>query len=206
MEEVLLTIAIPTIKQRKKIFDELYMEFVRQTKLYGEQIEIIYLCDNKEMTIGAKRQKLNDTAKGKYVVQWDDDDWIHPNGIDMIMEGISSNSDVISYNYSCDIKLPIEHNSVYPRKVSIGYNNSFNNLDKLLYMTPDPKNPIKREILHKIKFQDTSWSEEYYFKLELMKYLKTEYKINEDIYQILNRSGEPYDFNVRYNLTPNKLM
>ena len=202
----LLTIAIPTIISREIVFNELYNELKKQCEPYGEQIEIIYICDNKEMTIGQKRQLLNELAKGKYVVQWDDDDWINPNGIDLIMGGIHMDADVISYNYSCDIILPIEHNSIYPRKVSIKYNNRFDNNEKILYVTPDPKNPIKKEILNKVKFQDASWSEEYFFKLEVLPYLKTEYKIEEDIYQILNRSGEEYDFNKRYNLKPNKII
>ena len=202
--EILLTIAIPTVEQRIEIFNELYNELKRQTEPYGEQIEIIFLRDNKEMTIGHKRQLLNEMAKGKYVVQWDDDDWIHPNGIDMIMEGIKSDADVISYNYSCDI--PLDDKSKYPRKVSIEHQNFHNTETNLLMVTPDPKNPIKREIVNKVKFDDVSHSEEYFFKLDVRKYLKTEYKIDEDVYQILNRSGESYDFQKRYNLKPKRLM
>jgi len=200
----LLTIAIPTIEQRKEIFNELYNELKRQITPYGEQIEIIYICDNKEITIGQKRQLLNELAKGKYIVQWDDDDWIHPQGIKLIMEHINEEYDVISYDYSCNI--PLNHVTSYPRKVSIKYNNKLDKENKIFYVTPDPKNPIRRDILNKIKFQDTSWSEEYFFKLELIKHIKSEYKINEDIYQILNRSNEKYDFNTRYNLKPNKLL
>ena len=202
--EPLLTIAIPTVENRKLVFDELYNELKRQSEPYGDMIEIIYLCDDKKITIGHKRQLLNEMAKGKYVVQWDDDDWIHPNGIEMIMKGIESDADVISYNYSCDI--PLDDKSSYPRKVSIKHSNIGDFENKVLYVTPDPKNPIKREILNKIKFQDVSHSEEYYFKWDLRLYLLTEYKIEEDIYQILNRSGESYDFEKRYNLKPKKLI
>jgi glycosyltransferase involved in cell wall biosynthesis len=202
--EILLTIAIPTVDNRKDVFNELYNELKRQCEPYGEQIEIIFLCDDKKITIGHKRQLLNEMAKGKYVVQWDDDDWIHPNGIDMIMEGIKSDVDVISYNYSCDI--PLDDKVGFSRKVSIKNKNVVDFENKILNVTPDPKNPIKREIVNKIKFDDVSHSEEYLFKIDVGAHLKTEYKIEEDIYQILNRSGESYDFKTRYNLKPKKLM
>ena len=105
--EILLTIAIPTVENRVNIFNELYNELKKQSEPFGDNIEIIYFRDNKEMTIGEKRTKLNKIAKGKYVVHWDDDDWIHPNGIEMIMKGIESDTDVISYNYSCIIHIYI---------------------------------------------------------------------------------------------------
>ena len=203
---ILLTIAIPTVIGRKKVFDELYQEFERQVKPFGKQIEIIYICDNKDITTGHKRQLLNEMSKGKYIVQWDDDDWIHPNGIDMIMKGIETDADVISYDYSCDI--PLEDFPSFRRKVSIEFSDYADYEQKILFTSPDCKNPIKREIATKIIFNDVSYSEEYYFKIEMAskKLLKTEYKINEDIYQILNRSGESYNFIDRYNLKPKKIL
>ena len=198
--EILLNIAIPTTENRINFFNELYNELKKQCEPFGEQIEIIWIRDNKEMSIGEKRTKLNKIAKGKYVVHWDDDDWIHPNGINMIMEGIKSDCDVISYNYSCNIGYERNNPSEYNRKVSIKYINEWNKEEKILYVTPDPKNPVKKDILIKVPFRDTSFSEEYYFKFDLLPYLKTEYRIDEDIYQILNRSGESFDLQKRYNL------
>lgn len=201
-QEPLLTIAIPTITQREKVFNDLFNEFKRQCEPFGDKIEIISICDNREMTIGEKRQKLNEMAKGKYVVQWDDDDWIHPDGIKLIMEGIETDVDVISYHYSSDIGIVDKVN--HPRKVSIKYKNVLR--DGIWWVSPDPKNPIKKEILDKVRFQDTSWSEEYYYKLDIKSLLKTEYQIDKYIYMFLNRSGEPYDWEKRYNLKNKKIL
>ena len=118
----------------------------------------------------------------------------------MIMKGIESNADVISYNYSCDIGFDRMVDSEFPRKVSIKYINEWRKEEKTLYVTPDPKNPIKREIVLKVPFRNTSFSEEFFWKFDVLPYLKTEYKIDADIYQILNRSGESYDLSERYNL------
>ena len=86
-----LTIAIPTIERRLNVFNQLYNELKKQSEPYGDEIEILYLCDNMEMPLGEKRQKLNEMSKGKYVVQWDDDDWIVEGGIDLIMDAIKNN-------------------------------------------------------------------------------------------------------------------
>lgn len=200
--EILLTIAIPTIEQRIGCFNELHNELKKQSEPFGSLIEIIYISDNKEMTIGAKRQKLVDMSNGKYVVMWDDDDWIHPNGINLIMDALKSDADVISYNYSADIGIDEDTNC--NRKISIEYNNEL--IDNILYVKPDCKNPIKRELVNKVKFRDISWSEEFFFKMDLSPYLKTEYKIDENIYQILNRSGEDFNYQQRYNLKTTKLL
>jgi glycosyltransferase involved in cell wall biosynthesis len=200
--EILLTIAIPTIEQRISCFNELYNELKKQSEPFGSLIEIIYISDNKEMTIGAKRQKLVDMSNGKYVVMWDDDDWIHPNGINLIMGALKSDADVISYNYSANIGIDEDTNCY--RKISIQYNNEL--IDNILYVKPDCKNPIKKELINKVKFRDISWSEEFFFKMDLAPHLKTEYKIDEDIYQIQNRSGEDFDYQRRYNLKTTKLI
>lgn len=200
--ETLLTIAIPTIEQRKVCFNELYTELKKQSEPFGNLIEIVYICDNKEMTIGAKRQKLVDISNGKYIVMWDDDDWIHPNGINLIMEGLRSDVDVVCYNYSANID--VDNVTNCNRKISIHHKNEL--IDGILYVKPDCKNPIKKELINKVKFRDVSWSEEFFFKMDLAPFLKTEFKIEEDIYQILNRSGEDFNYARRYNLKTTKLI
>ena len=109
---ILLTIAIPTIQSRKDCFNKLLKEFKKQSEPYGDQIEIISLCDNKEMPIGEKRNRLNSMANGKYVVQWDDDDWISEDGIELIMEGIKMDVDCITYDAPC-IKPPLDENRMF---------------------------------------------------------------------------------------------
>ena len=202
--EVLLTIAIPTIEQREECFNELYNELKKQSEPFGDLIEIIYIRDNKEMTIGAKRQKLMNMSKGKYIVQWDDDDWIHSNGIDIIMKALNSDADVISYNYSCNV--PLTDYTSFTRNISINNKGFVDNENKILYTIPDCKNPIKRDIIKKVIFNDINFGEDFYFKLDLVPYLKTEYKVDEYIYEIMNRSDELFKLDIRHNLKRNKLI
>lgn len=200
--EILLTIAIPTIEKRKKLFDELYNELKKQSEPYTDTIEIISLCDNGEMSIGNKRNALNELAKGKYVVQWDDDDWIMDGGIDMIMQGINEDVDVISFNQWCNIeqwgKLKNFHKycsiKFAPPNNKIDYDNA------IINFTPDQKNVIKTELVKKIKFYDINHGEDSYFMRDILPLLKTEYRIDKFIYLYLNRGNETMDPFERYKI------
>jgi glycosyltransferase involved in cell wall biosynthesis len=52
------------------------------------ETELIYLGDNKRMTVGEKRNWLLDMASGEYVVFVDDDDRLSEDYIDSILEAI----------------------------------------------------------------------------------------------------------------------
>lgn len=73
----LLSILIPSIPSRfESHLLPLWKELQRQCdeSMYGSRVEILTLCDNKQRTIGAKRQALLNLAQGKYIAFMDDDD------------------------------------------------------------------------------------------------------------------------------------
>lgn len=196
---VLLSIAIPTIQSRKKVFDEFYFELINQTQPYESQIEIISICDNKEISIGEKRNKLNELAKGRYVVQWDDDDWIGANTIDMIMDAITKDADCISFKVWADIEKEERWKIVYSVQYD-NYNVKKDIKNKTLFLPPDQKCPIKKEILDKVKFLDIRYNEDKYFIRSVSKYIKTEFHINEYLYESAYRGNEKDDALTRYGI------
>ena len=200
----LLTILIPTIISRKECFDELVKEFKTQIKPYGNQIEIISLCDNKEMTIGEKRNKLNSMANGKYVVQWDDDDWICEYGIDLIMKGIEQDFDCITYDAPFNKKGLLE-DRLY--SYSIQYYYSYDKNIDTFFLSPDQKCVIKKEIVDKVKFKEIRYQEDLQFLYDIHPYLNTEHRIEKNVYFNLNRSNDSvHDFNKRYGIVPTKVI
>jgi hypothetical protein len=202
--DILLTIAIPTINSRKNCFTKLVSELKNQSKPYGNQIEIISLCDNKEMTIGEKRNKLNAIANGKYVVQWDDDDWICEDGIDLIMEGIKKDVDCITYDAPFD-KPPAWEGRMYRYSIKNYY--SYEEKTDTFFLSPDQKCPIKKEIIDKVKFKEIRYQEDLQFLYDIHPYLKTEYRIDKNVYFNLNLSGDSmFEFNKRYGIKHNKLI
>ena len=77
----LLTICTPAIFERAESAAKLAEEISNQiakAKLGPENVEHLVLFDNRSMTVGEKRQRLFDAARGEYVAFVDDDDWILP--------------------------------------------------------------------------------------------------------------------------------
>lgn len=74
---MILSILIATVKERETIFNELLEEFERQLSEHDlhDKVQICYMQDNKEISIGHKRNILLDMAEGDYIVFFDDDDW-----------------------------------------------------------------------------------------------------------------------------------
>jgi len=85
-----LSILIPTLKSRgkqlKKLTDEL------DYQIQNKPVQWISLGDNKSMTVGEKRNRLFDMAKGDFVSFIDDDDGISDTYISTILKSIEENS------------------------------------------------------------------------------------------------------------------
>lgn len=72
-----LSILICTIHERKNDYNNLLLFLKKQIadmEYPPETVEILSVCDNKELTIGAKRQQLLEMSTGKFIVFVDDDD------------------------------------------------------------------------------------------------------------------------------------
>lgn len=63
----------------------------------GEKVEILICTDNKELKVGAKRNKLVESAKGDYVSFIDDDDIVSGEYVPSILNASKFNSDVITF-------------------------------------------------------------------------------------------------------------
>jgi len=71
-----LSILICTIEERAPRFNVLMAELNRQMRDYqiSHRVEVLSECDNRTMTIGAKRNLLLSRANGDYTCFIDDDD------------------------------------------------------------------------------------------------------------------------------------
>jgi len=86
-----LSVCIPAVFER--FSPDLYDELRRQITAGGldGQVEILALFDNRQRSLGRKRNDLLSAANGKYVTHLDDDDWIAPSYCADIVEAIVSN-------------------------------------------------------------------------------------------------------------------
>ena len=193
---MLLSILIPTVEERKKQFLSLVNYII---SIYtGLDVEIIHLCDNKEMSIGEKRNRLYNMANGLYAWQIDDDDSISQNSIHQILQAIQSGADCITFKEHCTIN-GIEKRS----NISLQYKDWEGEGHHLLHdgfhyhRTPFFKTPIKTEICRQIPVADIRYGEDHDFARRVKPLLKAEQYINEFIYLYYHNSS-PH--NQRYGI------
>lgn len=92
-----LSILIPSIPSRFDKAIKLYNEL--QEMCEGLDVEILLLCDNKQRTIGEKREELKNISKGKYFMFVDDDDSLL--SVKEVYEKTEKDVDVITFKQRC---------------------------------------------------------------------------------------------------------
>jgi hypothetical protein len=179
----LLSILICTIEERKDKFKYLMKKLTEQIERHHlkqicREVEILSFCDNREMTIGKKRNKLLEMAEGEYICFIDDDDDVSDDYVELIVSKIKWNNPdcigtqgIISFDgtnerqwyISKDYGRWYEENNVY-------------------YRTPNHLSPVKKELALQVKFPEVNFSEDNDYSQRLFSLLKTETKIEKNIY------------------------
>jgi hypothetical protein len=182
----LLSILIPTVYGREKCFSHLVNSLQTQIQKLFEggklnslnDIEILSDIDNKEKTIGAKRELLYSIAKGVYSLQIDDDDALAKGAIGWILEAMENDADCITYKESCMM------DGVYKSSNhSLKYEKWQDNFDGFDYVrTPFYKDCIKTDIAKIVPFPNIRWNEDEQWSYALKPFLRTEYHINKEVY------------------------
>lgn len=181
-----LSILIPTLETRKDYLDRI-MSILNQQK--QKDIEILIEQDNREKTIGEKRNILVSKAKGDYISFVDDDDIVSYDYTDKILQSTSASPDCVGIHLlHCEdgiLKGFTYH--------SLRYNHWYDDSDnvtgfKRYYRNPNHLNPIKRELASICPFPNISMGEDKVYSSNILKLLKTEVYIYEPIYMYMYRS------------------
>lgn len=180
-----LSILIPTLVERKMLFERLMIELEKQI-IYcnaSNVVEIVFLLDNRELSIGAKRNKLMAMANGDYICYFDDDDLPESNYLSLILKAIEESPDVICFNgnyINKNVKIEWRLGLNLERKTI------YNNLGQIERYEAPPNHiaVMRRELVSKYLFKDISFAEDSLWadEIKLNKVLKKEIKINEIIY------------------------
>lgn len=197
----LLSIHIPTIVGRERQLQMLLNSLKHQmsrNQITFDDIEIITQCDNKEMSIGAKRQILLDRCNAEYCVAIDDDDHVDEFYLYKVLVAIQSRPDCIGYLEHCTIdgqKKISCHSKRYPTWA--------NNVDGYDFVRSIfCKDVIKTDIARYIGFSDFRFGEDHDFskRLAASGLLKTEVFINEVMYYYEANTLTQEQHNKRYGL------
>jgi len=188
----LLSILIPTVVGREKECARLVERIMANTH---SSVEITIEKDNKEITIGEKREKLYKQSNGLFSWQIDDDDDIAPNAIELILEAIKSNPDVdcITFEEYVEIDGVVQRSNH-----SLKYDDWADRQDGYDYIrTPFMKDVIKTEIARSVPVPHIRFGEDHEWSKRLKPFLKTEIHINQQLYRYIYKSKPNED---RYGL------
>jgi hypothetical protein len=163
-------------------------------------IEIYFYKDNKEMTIGEKREKLYNGCNGKFAWEIDDDDDIADNAIELILEAIKSNPDVdvISFEEYCNMdgkEYKSNHSATYSGWEGEGHTEFADGFH--FHRTPFFKDVIRTELAKSVPISHCRFGEDHIFANDLHPKIQSEIHISEPLYRYIHISS-PH--NERYGI------
>lgn len=205
MSKPLLSILIPTVFEREYLcnllLQKLGSKIINLSGVDKFAVNVIREVDNKEMTIGEKREGLYQKSTGLFSWQIDDDDDIADNAIQLILEAIKSNPDVdcITFEENC-----MMNGKYYKSNHSLEYPDWYGDGSHLLadgfhyHRTPFYKDVIKTEIAKSVPFQHIRYGEDHLWSIDLKPKLTSEIHLDTEVYYYIYEPKE--DFNTRYGL------
>ena len=180
-----LSILIPTTPDRRETFQFIIEELIAQAAELrlemGKDFEIVSMEDNREISVGKKRQLLLEMAKGDFVVGIDSDDFIAPTYLQDIIEAIRLHGydiDHVGFYERCNIDGQLSR-SIF----SIRHEKWGENMDGFDHVRcANPKSVIKRAIALKVGFEDLRYGEDRVFSEKVTPLLHTECFIEKELY------------------------
>lgn len=196
-DEIMLSILICTMPGRENFLATLMRELkeqlyiIRQNPAYvphwADKLEIL-TDDTFPMVRGTKRNEMLKKAKGKFIVFIDDDDMVTKNYILLILSAIIKNPTVDCIGMKGWITTNGDNRCDWEISKDFGRWYETESGTKIYYRTPNHISPVRREIAMLGMFPDIHDSEDYEYSMRILPYLKTEFKINEQIYYYDYRS------------------
>lgn len=179
----ILSILIPSVTGRESQLKRLmsYIDW-QLSFIDGSPVQVITEVDNKEMTIGAKRNLLLSKAKGIYSWMIDDDDWLSDTAIQEILDAATDGADCIGFKELCIMDNKTIKTSDFSRKYARWNANAKKQTGFDHLRSPFCKTPIKTEIAKKVAYQDVRYQEDEIYSNAILKHIRTETYIDSFIY------------------------
>jgi glycosyltransferase involved in cell wall biosynthesis len=176
-----LSILICTIPEREIMFNHLKEELERQVAELGLENHIEILSDNTakgEMFVGEKRNVLKALASGEYICFMDDDDYPSLTYLRRIFEVIHKDVDIITIDMNYFVNGKFKKKYVINRwQGEIEMPDKYI-IDRIFYHLC----PHKKLISDKVLFSKKNFQEDADYSYEIKPLLKTEFHIDEPIY------------------------
>jgi glycosyltransferase involved in cell wall biosynthesis len=170
----LLTILIPTLPQRRALFERLTAEI--RSQIQSAQADVEVLADGGIGTVGAKRQRLLEKAQGEYVCFIDDDDWVTPDYIHSLVKACAEGKDAVGFRGW------ITTDGKKPKDFSISMLHEYTERHNMYFRFHNHLSPVRREIALAVGFKDMSYGEDHDYATRMRPLIKTEVYIDKKLY------------------------
>jgi cellulose synthase/poly-beta-1,6-N-acetylglucosamine synthase-like glycosyltransferase len=172
-----LSILIPSLEDRKPKLEQLKRELANQ--IGKRNVEVLSLSDNRQMSIGQKRNMLLTQSTGEYVSFVDDDDMVSPDYIEKVLNALTKNPDCSSLTgeivFSDGYSRPFIHSLRYTQWID-------DHEGKVYYRPPNHLNAVRRAIAVQVGFPPWNSGEDRSFSMGIRHFLKKEEWIEGVIY------------------------
>lgn len=193
-----LSILIATVVDRRSLFDPLYDEFLKQIREAGfQETQVIFEEDNKEISIGAKRQKLLERADSEYIVFFDSDDLPKPYYVKEILSAITKNKGVDCIGF----EIAMTSDGINPQVCchSLKYKQWDSGIDNYDYVRNVTHfNPVKRSLALEVGFRDMRYGEDKVYSDAITALCQTEVFIPKVMFDYRYTTHQP--FNEKYGI------
>jgi hypothetical protein len=148
-------------------------------------VELLIDIDNGDVSIGTKRQRMIEKAKGEYLCFIDDDDLVTDNYVATLLEAMKSNPDCVGFKakFSLFGNDDISGDCIY----SIRFQEWKTRPNNIFERTPGHLTPVKTELALRVGYKDLNWQEDKDFSERLQPLLKTEEFVDQYLYSYLFR-------------------
>jgi glycosyltransferase involved in cell wall biosynthesis len=174
-----LSILICTIPSRHEMFYKLLNQVKLLCSKHSDGILEILIQADTHLNIGQKRNKLLEEAKGDFVVFIDDDDEIHDDYVDCMLNAIEicPDADCIGYKGYITFNGSTRKNWVISKECL-----TWHEKDQVYYRTPNHISPVRREIALSVKFPEITFGEDYEYSMGILPMLKKETFVDKELY------------------------
>jgi GT2 family glycosyltransferase len=176
-----LSVLVPALESRRDALRELLASLESQRALLrgGRPVEVLVNLDNRQKTVGKKRNELLESARGDYCVFVDDDDRVAPSYLEDILAAISGRpaADCVVFQGL------ITTDGANPRPFLFGKEFARDHeKNGTYYRLPNHLCPVRRELARRTRFREINRGEDSDYAARLRPLLRTQARIAKTLY------------------------